>query len=72
MAEARRKKWPHYAEWARLDAIAAATEAREILQQAKRELLEGNKLLAMALMADAQLELSKIIEMLNAAKGGRE
>jgi len=71
MDEARRKKWPHYAEWARLDAMAAAREAQDILQRAKGELLEGNKLFAMALIADAQLRQARIIEILKEAKGGK-
>lgn len=47
-----RKKWPHHAEWARQDCIALAFRIAEHTEKAQKALLDGNRLLAAAILAD--------------------
>ncbi len=69
--ERRRKKWPHYAEWARQEAIA---QARRGLREAE-PVLEGRVqdpagiMRVMAVLVDV---LHRIIRILTAAKEGKD
>ena len=66
-----RKKWPHGAEWARLDCISLARQAKDRLQEVKLLMLAGDTLAALAAISDVQLAQADIVAMLIEAKQGR-
>lgn len=53
------KKWPHYAEWARLDALAALEESDKAFCDVLRLLGEGHKLEAMLAAKDGRLAIAR-------------
>jgi len=65
-----RKKWPHHAEWARLDSLALASRIAEHTEKAQRALLDGNRLLAAAMLADIRGWAKDIQLKLVDARGG--
>jgi hypothetical protein len=54
------KRWPKVAENARMESIAAASEAGDLGQDAKRAIRAGKRELAMYLVSEMQLRLKEI------------
>ncbi len=66
-----RKKWPHHAEWARMDCIALASRIAEHTVKAQEALLDGNRLLAAAILADIRGWAKDIqLKLVQAKEGG--
>jgi len=64
------KRWPIYAETARIEAIVSALKVMELGQEANRALVEGDTILAMAHVGDIIALASQIQGLMNAAKDG--
>jgi len=65
------KRWPKNAEAFRLDSIATASRADRMLQDAREAVRRNQAAEAMYLVAEAQLLVREISEMLRQAKGGK-
>lgn len=52
-------KWPHYAEWARLDAIVALEDGDKAFCEVLRLLSDGRKLEAMLAAKDGRLAIAR-------------
>ena len=59
------KRWPNNAEWARLDAIAAAQKAIELLHPVRQQTTELGTLEIVRRTAEAMDKMSLIIGRLN-------
>ena len=66
-----RQRWPPGSEAMRLRTIEEATNAAELLSEARRE-LRRNPLLAEVMIADAQTSLEVIRRLMTEAKQGAE
>jgi hypothetical protein len=64
------KRWPRYAEDARIETIVKALRMVELGQEVNRALLEGDTVLAMARVGDIIALASQIQGLMNAAKDG--
>ena len=55
----RRRKWPHTAEWARLDALALARSSRTLLLEAAQKADKPEILKALVIAIENQHEIEK-------------
>lgn len=67
----RRKKWPHSAEWARMDAIAAFAGIRRQLREAQKIMLSSplEAMLLIGQAADKTIDGESILRQVKEADG---